>query len=49
MAAIGVNGVNGISSLRKKHDFSSLKVDQSRLMKNIHDGCEFGAAWSYGE
>jgi hypothetical protein len=49
MAVNGVNGANGMSSLHKKHDFSSLKVDQSRLMKNIHDGCEFGAAWPYGE
>ena len=44
---MAVNGhVNGV---RGKHDFAALKVNQSRLMENIHDGCEFGAAWRYGE
>jgi hydantoinase/carbamoylase family amidase len=48
MAANGTNGVH-VNGSRGKHDFSGFKVNQSRLMKNIHDGCEFGAAWRYGE
>lgn len=43
---MAVNGANGV---RAKHDFASMKVNQDRLMKNIHEGCEFGAAWRYGE
>ena len=48
---MAVNGVSGthVNGFRDKHDFSGLKVDQSRLMKNIHDGCQFGAAWRYGD
>jgi hydantoinase/carbamoylase family amidase len=45
--SMAVNGfVNGV---RGKHDFSALKVDEQRLMKNLHQGCEFGAAWRYGQ
>ncbi|RMZ79321.1 hypothetical protein DV737_g3453, partial [Chaetothyriales sp. CBS 132003] len=48
--ANGVNGhhVNGVNK-EDKHGFSALKVNEARLMNNIHDGCEFGAAWRYGD
>lgn len=45
----GVNGVNGVNGTRSKHDISSLKVNQSRLMDAIHTGCKYGAAHRYGE
>lgn len=47
MAADGING--HVTGVREKHDFSGFKVNQDRLMKNIHEGCEYGAAWRYGE
>ncbi len=41
------NGVNG--TYRSKHDLSSLKIDQSRLLDSLHTSCKFGEAWRYGE
>ena len=50
ISVMAANGVNGhVKGTRGKHDFASFKVNQDRLMKNIHDGCEFGAAWRYGK
>ena len=49
MASNGVNDTSHLNGFREKHDFSALKVNQSRLMQNIHDGCEYGAAWKYGD
>ena len=47
---MAANGINGhVTGVRQKHDFSGFKVNQDRLMKNIHEGCEYGAAWRYGE
>ncbi|KAL2431629.1 N-carbamoyl-L-amino-acid hydrolase [Exophiala dermatitidis] len=45
---MAVNGVNGGHAIRSKHDFSALKVNQSRLMEAIHSGCKYGAAHRYG-
>lgn len=46
---MAVNGVNGVNGVHTKSDFSGFKVNQSRLMDHIHDGCQFGAAHRYGE
>lgn len=47
---MAVNGYsNGIAAHRFKHDLSSLKINQSRLMDSIHTGCTFGEAHRYGE
>jgi hydantoinase/carbamoylase family amidase len=50
-ATNGVNGhhTNGVHTQASSEDFSAFKVNQSRLMDHIHDGCQFGAAWSYGD
>lgn len=53
-ATNGINGVvqaNGVhsKSSTSSSDFSSFKVNQSRLMEHLHDGCQHGAAWRYGE
>lgn len=51
MATNGVNGhkANGVNEAGAKHDFSSLKVNQSRLLDSIHTGCKFGAEHRYGD
>ena len=41
------NGSNGVP--KRTHDIAGLKVNQARLMKAIHDGCEFGKAHRYGD
>jgi hypothetical protein len=46
---MAVNSVNGVNGTRPKHDFSALKVNQSRLLDAIHTGCKYGAAHRYGE
>lgn len=46
MATNGVNGTNGVHT---KDRFSALKVNQSRLLGAIHEGCEFGADHRYGD
>ena len=46
MAVDEIHAANGV---RSKHDFSGLKVNQSRLMDGIHSGCKYGAAHRYGE
>lgn len=45
---MSVNGVAGVNGTRSKHGFTTLKVNQSRLMDAIHTGCEYGAAHRYG-
>ena len=43
-----VNGNHSQRFIKMKHDFAALKVNQDRLMKAIHDGCEYGQAHRYG-
>ena len=42
------NGEHGMHT-QLRPELSALKVKQDRLMKAIHEGCEFGAAHRYGE
>ena len=49
ITTMSANGANGVNRTRSHHDFSSLKVNQSRLMDAIHTGCKYGAAHRYGE
>jgi len=48
MAVNGVKHVKGVNGTGSKYDFSSLKVNQSRLLDSIHSGCKYGAAHRYG-
>jgi hydantoinase/carbamoylase family amidase len=46
---MAVNGVNGTNGVHTTSDFASFKVNQDRLLTNIHDGCQYGAAHPYGK
>lgn len=49
MAVNGANSINGAHGIRPKHEFSTLKVNQSRLLDAIHTGCKYGADHRYGD
>lgn len=49
MATNGIHSTNGANGTSLKNDFSTLKVNQSRLLDAIHTGCKFGADHRYGD
>lgn len=48
---MAANHVQGTRSpfIKMKHDFAALKVNQSRLMDAIHESCQYGHAYPYGD